>query len=212
MKLIPTEPKKRNALFIGILALLGLYAFQSYWYAPRKETMQEMEARLEQLTDQNRRAQILATRGGRELEERLALYERHLLRLEQLIPRSEEVPALLNSMSIEARQNDVDLALMRPDPQPETTEHYTKTVYQIGVTGNYHSVGRFLAAIASLPRILTPIDLDVATASAAQQRGADENADTPIQATFKIQTYTIPPPGALPAPGTGEGVAAGGGA
>lgn len=212
MKLIPTEPKKRNALFIGVLALLGLYAFQSYWYAPRKESIQEMEARLEQLTDQNRRAQIIATRGGQELEERLALYERHLLRLEQLIPRSEEVPALLNSMSIEARQNDVELALMRPDPESETTEHYTRTVYQIGVTGNYHNVGRFLAAIASLPRILTPIDLDMTAANPQQRAGGDADADAEIAVQFKIQTYTIPPEGALPAPGTGEGIAAGGGA
>ena len=39
MKLIPNEPKKRNALFIGVLALLGLYAFQTYWYSPRSETV-----------------------------------------------------------------------------------------------------------------------------------------------------------------------------
>ncbi len=209
MAIIPSEPKKRNALLIGVLALLGLYAFQTYWNAPRQEGIQEMEARLEQLTDQNRRAQILATRGGRELEERLALYERHLLRLEQLIPRSEEVPALLNSMALEARQNDVTLALLRPEPQAEESEHYIKTVYQMGVVGNYHSVGRFLSAIASLPRIVTPIDLDMATGEQVEE---DEyEGGMPVTAQFKIQTYTIPEAGALPAPEPGEGVSAGGG-
>jgi len=208
MKIIPSEPRKRNALLVGVLALLGLYAFQTYWNAPKREAIQEMEARLEQLTDQNRRAQILATRGGRELEERLALYERHLLRLEQLIPRSEEVPALLNSMALEARQNDVELALMRPDPQAEETEHYNKTVYQIGVVGNYHSVGRFLSAIASLPRIVTPIDLDM---TAGSGEGDEFDGGLPISAQFKIQTYTIPAPGAIPDSEAGDGVAAGGG-
>jgi type IV pilus assembly protein PilO len=194
MKLLPNEPKQRNALLVGVLALIGLYAFHAYWYTPRKERIDEMQARLEQLEDQNRRAQIVATRGGKELEEKLALYERHLIRLEQLIPKSEEVPSLLNSMAVEARQNDVELALMRPEPS-EVGVHYTKTSYQIGVLGEYHDVGRFLAAIASLPRIVTPVELDITGMELGAAEDEEED-ETQVSAQFKIQTYVIPPPGA----------------
>ncbi|MFO8175842.1 MAG: hypothetical protein R6T96_16275, partial [Longimicrobiales bacterium] len=86
MALIPDDPRQRNALIIGILAAAGFYFFWSYWYQPAKTEVDEMAARLEQLDSENRRAQIIATRGGTELEERLAVYERHVGQLEALIP------------------------------------------------------------------------------------------------------------------------------
>jgi len=91
MALIPDDPKQRNALILGIIAAAGFYFFWSYWYAPIKVEVDEMSARLEQLESENNRAQIIATRGGTELQERLAAYEQHVVHLEALIPQSEEV-------------------------------------------------------------------------------------------------------------------------
>lgn len=191
MKLMPEKKNQQAAFLVIIFAIGGLYAFHHYWYTKKQDEVMAMDARLEQLEDQNRRAQIVATRGGRELEEKLALYERHLLRLEQLIPQSEEVPALLNSMAVEARQNDVELALMRPE-DPEVGVYYTKQSYAIGVVGEFHDVGRFLTAIASLPRIVTPVDLDMSLSRAAAN-DSEEAEESPVLAQFNIQTYVIPP-------------------
>ena len=115
MALIPEDPKQRNSLVIGILALAGFYFFWSYWYTPSKTEVDEMATRLEQLDSGNRRAQIIATRGGTELQDRLALYERHIDKLEALIPQSEEVSALLNDVTAVARQTGVELAVLRPE-------------------------------------------------------------------------------------------------
>ena len=213
MKLIPDEPKKKNALLMAVVALLGLYAFHSFWYIDRKEQLDEKSGRLENLEDQNRRAQIIATRGGAELEERLALYERHLLRLEQLIPQNEEVPALLNSMTLEARQNGVDFVLITPEPL-EAGAFYTKHSYEIGVSGEYHDVGRFLSAIASLPRIVSPSDMDMSVLRAVQAAESEyeEEEDQAVSARFRVQTYVVPPPGTAPsAEPVGDDVSTGGG-
>jgi len=214
MKLIPNDPKKKNALFAAILALAGLYAFHAMWYSGKKEALDTMTARVEQIEDQNRRAQILATRGGRELEEKLAQYERHLLRLEQLIPQSEEVPALLGSMAVEARQHDVELVLMRPEPD-EVGPYYTKDLYAVGVTGTYHDVGRYLSAIASLPRIITPSDLDITVFqnSGQQQRlnrqeSRNKKDEAMVSAQFRIMTYVIPPASPTPQAPTADEAAA----
>ena len=86
MALIPDDPKQRNALVIGVVALAGFYFFWSMWYSPRAEQVVSLETRLEQLERENQRAQTVATRGTEGLEERLALYERHMIQLEQLIP------------------------------------------------------------------------------------------------------------------------------
>lgn len=192
MKLIPEKKNQQAAFFAIILAVGAMYGFYQYWYTNRQDELAAMEARLEQLEDQNRRAQIVATRGGKELEEKLALYERHLLRLEQLIPESEEVPALLNSMAVEARQNRVELALMRPE-EPLIGEYYTTRSFNIGVMGEYHDVGRFLTAIASLPRIVTPVDLDMSVSTRSSNRDEDDASKAPVLAQFNIKTYVIPP-------------------
>lgn len=194
MALLPDDPKKKNAVFAAILALVALYGFHSFWYADIAAELDQTEARLEQLDDQNRRAQIVATRGGRELEEKLAQYERHLIRLEQLIPRSDEVPALLNSITVQSRQHDVNVTLLRPEVDEQGAD-YIKDLYQVGVEGNYHSVGRFMAAIASLPRIITPTDLDMTLlqgARAADLNNDEEGNNFPVTAQFRIMTYLVP--------------------
>jgi type IV pilus assembly protein PilO len=111
-----------------------------------------------------------------------------------LIPHSHEVPALLNNMAMEARRTGIELALMRPEPA-ESGAFYTRRSYEIGVVGEYHDVGRFLTSIASLPRIVTPVDLDV-----APFEGDDETLDydAPVEARFRIVTYVLPGPGETP--------------
>lgn len=192
MALVPDEPKQRYALLVGLLAVVAFYfLFWEQWYAPTNEELSEMEVRLEQLEDQNRSAQILATRGGEQLEERLALYERHVAQLEQLIPESEEVPALLNNMSAEARRTRVDIAMLRPQPA-EPGDYYTRQRYDMEVIGSYHDLGRFLTSIASLSRIVAPVDLDL---SSFQGNTSVVDAEAPVLATFQIQTYVVPQDG-----------------
>lgn len=193
MALVPDEPKQRNALLLGLLAAVAFYfLFWDMWYTPRGEEIDEMETRLEQLEDQNRSAQILATRGGEQLQERLDLFERHVAQLEQLIPEREEVPALLNNMSAEARRTGVNISLLRPEPA-QPGEFYTRQTYEMEVIGSYHDVGRFLTSIASLSRIISPVDMDLSpfTGSASVV-----DAESPIVARFRIQTYVLPSGGA----------------
>lgn len=193
MALIPDDPRQRNALIIGILAAAGFYFFWSYWYQPAKTEVDEMAARLEQLDSENRRAQIIATRGGTELEERLAIYERHVGQLEALIPQREEVSALLNDVTLVARRTGVELAVLQPEAD-EVGSFYTKKSYQLDLIGEYHDLGRYLTTIASLPRIITPVNLEV-TRFQGNQSVLD--MESPLSVSLQIQTYIVPsgPPG-----------------
>lgn len=189
MALVPDDPKQRNALLVGLAAVMVFYfAFWDMWYVPRSEELAEMETRLEQLEDQNRSAQILATRGGEQLQDRLALFERHVAQLEELIPQSEEVPTLLNQMSAESRRTGVDIALLRPEPA-QPGQFYTQQTYEIEVVGAYHDVGRFLTSIASLSRIITPVDMDLTRFTGSE---SVVDAENPVVARFRIQTYVLP--------------------
>jgi len=172
-----------------------------------KAVIEKLESRLEQLGDRNRRARVLATRGVEELEERLAVFDRHLRQLETFIPRNEEVPRLLESMAMEARRNNLgDLASINPEPA-QPGPYYTRTSYEVSVIGSYHEVGRFLTAVASLPRIVTPVDLEMTTRVAPRARGAQQGDQErgDVTARFRIETYVLPdaPP---PLPEGGEEV------
>jgi len=184
----PKDPKQRNSLLVGVALLVLIYPFYAYWYKGAREEVTSMQARLETLEDQNRRAQVLAARGGGDLEERMALYERQVARLEELIPAAEDVAILLDDMNARARQVGVEVNRLLPEPA-EAGAFYEKRSYEIAVAGDYHDVGRFLADVASLSRIVTPVELDLQRHPQPQLYA---EMDAPVLASFRIETYVLP--------------------
>jgi type IV pilus assembly protein PilO len=198
MALLPSDPKQQKYALAGVAAVFALGAFYQFYYTGQRAEVTAMETRLETLEQSNRRAQITAARGGAELEQRLAEYERHVIALETLIPASDEVPALLREITAQARGlTGRDPAQFRPEPD-EPGEFYTKKAYQMQAIGEYHDVARFLTAIASLARIITPVDVSITPfTGAAAAAGELEN---PIVAEFRIETYVLPSPAETPPP------------
>jgi type IV pilus assembly protein PilO len=193
MALLPQDPARQKQVLIALLPLLLLFAFYYFLHAPRVEAIQQLEDRLDALEQRNVVARAIAERSGPELEQRLAIYEQHMERLEQLIPTREEVPGLLNSVTARAQQAGVDLAGYRPAGE-EAGEHYSKQVYEIGVLGAYHNIGSFLSAIGSLPRIITPTSLSLQPQPDALTRDGSQQ----VLASFRIETYVLPSRDAAP--------------
>lgn len=187
MPLIPDDPKQRQALAVIAVSLVVLYFANSLWYSGATETVEAEEARVENMQAQNRTAQALAIRAGQDTEERMALYERHIAQLEQLIPESAEVAALLNQITTVGRDVGITVDMMRPEAE-EPGDFYTRQTYQMRVFGEFHDIGRFLTRIASLSRILTPIDVSVEEFS--DPRAA--SFDAPVIMNFRFQTYIVP--------------------
>jgi type IV pilus assembly protein PilO len=187
MPLIPDDPKQKQALAVIAVSLVVLYFANSLWYAGATEAVEAQEARVENMQAQNRTAQALAIRAGQDTEERMALYERHIAQLEQLIPESAEVAALLNQITTVGRDVGVTVDMMRPEAE-EPGDFYTRQTYEMRVFGEFHDIGRFLTRIASLSRILTPIDVSV-------EEFTDPRAasfDAPVIVNFRFQTYIVP--------------------
>lgn len=184
----PTDPKQRNFMIGGLMALVLIVPFNMYFMTPRDEANTVVRDRLESLDIQNRQAGIILARGGGDLEERMALYERHVARLEELIPAQEEVAVLLDDIQGRARLVDVDVIGLVPEPTAPAGP-YNQTGYSMTVVGEYHSVARFLTEIASLSRIVTPVQVDVQVMGAPP---ANSDWVSPVQAQFRIETYVLP--------------------
>lgn len=194
----PTDPTQRNWMLGGLAILVLIIPFNMYFLAPRQEENDVVRDRLESLDIQNRQAAVIVARGGNELEERMALYQRHVARLEELIPAQEEVAVLLDDIQARARARDVEVQALDPEPT-EPAGPYDRTGYLMSVVGEYHDVARFLTDIASLSRIVTPVQVDLSVYSAPQSL----DMESPIQANFRIETYVLPdesrvPPAELP--------------
>lgn len=186
MALLPTDPKRQKQLVIGVVPVLALFAYWYFLHGATTDEIAAMESRIERLDASNIQARSTAAQGGPELERRLELYTAHIARIERLIPTAEEVPELLHTISVQAEATGVELGLFRPQPA-QIGPYYTRRLYEIAVTGSYHDIGRYLAAIASLPRIVTPIDLSLSVTSAS----ADEETAL-LNAHFRIETYELP--------------------
>jgi Tfp pilus assembly protein PilO len=167
-----------------------------YWYmfhGKRVEEITTLKTHFEELDAKNTAAKVTAARGGPELQKRLAVYEQHMVRLEELIPKSEEVPQLLHTMTLRAQETGVDLSSMKPESEVPG-EFYTKQTYAMSVIGPYHDVGRFLSAVGSLPRIITPVQVKLERTPQTTRTG-----EAKLRAVFKIETYVVPRPATPPA-------------
>lgn len=185
---LPKTKAGRQKLLLAFIPLLVFFAYFQMMHGKKKEEIAGLESRLNELETKNRGAKAIALSGGPELQQKLALYEQHMIALEQLIPKQEEVATLLNSLAERAMDTNVDLALMKPEAV-EQGEFYTEQTYLIQVIGQYHDIGRYLASVASGPRIVTPVALRVRTRAANDTRDGMPR----LNAEFKIVTYVIPP-------------------
>jgi len=193
MALPPLDAKTRKNLMYGALLLVVVAAF--YYlkvYTPRNEANQELEGQVARLELSNTAARGL-TRGATSPEEALELYRRQLAVVEGLIPSTEELPDLLDAISAQAQQTGVEIALIQPVSATQE-RYYTRRVYDMAVQGRYQDIGEFLTRVASLPRVVTPVDLRLAPVAGPGGADPSRAADGPprLEARFSIETYVIP--------------------
>ncbi len=199
MALLPADPRgrKQALILIAVLVAAGWYVTKMYFLDPRREQVEIAESQLETLEVQNRRSRALAARKD-DLRARMEIQERQLRIFEEFIPQSEEVPELLDAISREARLTQVEFSRIRPQAA-EAGEYYTKRTWEITVLGEYHDVGRYLARIASLPRIIKPTGVQV---NIAPQSRATRDMRAPLEVSFRIETFVLgATPDAQPAQG-----------
>ncbi len=180
------DPKVQKKLIAALAPLVLLLGYWYFMHGPEQKEIRKLETRLEQLEAKNATARAKSMEGGPEFENKLALYEEHILRLEELVPRSEEVPELLYDLTLRAQENGVELARLSPvDESPG--DYYTLHTYDVAIFGTYHDIGRFLTAVGTMPRIVTSYDVRIQPRQERDRSGAIR-----LQAEFRIRTYALP--------------------
>lgn len=187
MALLPKDQKKQVKILIGLIPVALAFLYYQFYHTGRVTEVDELSSHVESLVAANAASQAIVASYGTDLPRRLGIFQEHIRQLEELIPRREDVPMLIDLITEQAQILDVELTALNPSVE-EPGEFYSRQSYELRVVGDYHSIGEYLTAIGSLPRIVrsTAIALSVAD----PRPGA--SGPPQLQASFRIQTYIMP--------------------
>ena len=183
--------KREQALAgIGAAALVLLGAYWYFLYKPKAEELSVVQVHVDSLDKKNQQAKADIAQGSlQKLRAQSAEYEQSLKVMRQLVPRSNEVPALLEDISTAARRVGLDLATVEPMPVLPG-EQFDTYRYKLAVIGGYHPVGQFLSNVGSLNRIIAPVTMAIKLHPVADKTKARvKKGESLIDTEFQVQTY-----------------------
>ena len=191
MALLANMTKREQSLAgVGLAAVLLLAAYWYFLYKPKAQELRVTQIHVDSLDKKNQQAKAdIATGSLQKLRAQSAEYEQSLKVMRQLVPRSNEVPALLEDISTAARRVGLDLATVEPMPvlQGEQFDTYR---YKLAVIGGYHPVGQFLSNVGSLNRIIAPVTMAIKLHPVAGKTKARvKKGESVVDTEFQVQTY-----------------------
>lgn len=175
---------------IGLAAVLVLGAYWYFLYKPRAAELAAVQVHVDSLDKMNQQAKADVAQGSlQKLKAQSAEYDQSLKVMRQLVPRSNEVPALLEDISTAARRVGLDLATVEPMPVLPG-EQFDTYRYKLAVIGGYHPVGQFLSNVGSLNRIIAPVTMAIKVHPVADKTKARiRKGESLIDTEFQVQTY-----------------------
>jgi type IV pilus assembly protein PilO len=208
MALLPKNQRDQVMVLLVIVAvaLIGLY--YAYVYSPKADVLADLQAHVDSLDMNNQRAKAELAKGNvDQLRAEAAKLQDNLEVMRQLVPTSNEVPALLEQVSTAARRVGLDLATVKPQPVVEG-EQFDTYRYQVAVIGDYHALGEFLANVGSLTRIVAPVNMYLSPlgnqAAVDARKKSRKSNNSVLDSKFEIQTYVAKTAAPRPAPAGGS--------
>lgn len=184
---------KRDQLLISAavvaIGLAGAYGY--FLYLPKNEDLAVIEQHVDVLEARNARVKSEITAGTlANLRAEAVQFAAELAVLRQIVPTTNEVPALLENVSTAARRVGLDLSSVEPMPVL-IGEQFDTYRYKLSVTGSYHSIAAFLTNVGSLNRIIAPVALTLKPLG-PQEKGRiriQKEDEMLLDSDFQIQTY-----------------------
>lgn len=188
------DPARQRTLLFVLLLAGGGYLFYRYAWSPLHDQRVLLEDRLATLEAYNDQARAL-TQPSRlaELRRRQAEFQVALAAYETLLPSEAEVSGLLEEVARAALEEDVEIVAFTP-LDPIVGQNLVELPYDVQVQGGYHDIGRFLAEVANLPRLVRPAVLSLRAVQIDVPEG--EPPEYEVLAALTLSTF-MPPEGVV---------------
>ena len=174
-------PLKGVVILILCAALLGA----GYWFDTKDqlvtlETSQKKEVELKRVFEiKQRKAANLEP-----LREQLKEMKESFGNLLRLLPNKTEIEGLLVDISQSGLSAGLEFELFKPSAE-QVAEFYAIQPIAIRVTGTYHEFGNFVSSVASLPRIVTQHDINMAPKKSGVIGGNEELVMNMVAKTYR---------------------------
>lgn len=160
------SPGVQKLLLAFLLAggALGVYFFSHLlpWTFPKgSEHIAELKGQYEQKSAELARARASVADLPRFEAEYEQLHQRWELASE-LLPTDRQLPTLLRKITLAGQQTGVTFTMFRPAGM-KPSDYHTEMPINVSVSGDYHSVGSFLAELSNMRRIVTVSNLKLTT-------------------------------------------------
>jgi type IV pilus assembly protein PilO len=188
MAILPQNPRDQKLLVLAVLAIGLAGVYQQLVWTPKHQELVTLSMRLDTLDSLNHVAKLEVAKGNSaKMKAEAEAYGRELEVLRRLVPTENEVPALLESISSAARRSGLEISEVQPDGVVNGDQFDTYR-YKLGVTGPYHQIAEFLTGVASLPRIVAPINVAL-TPTTRTGELRPKKYEQFLDAKFQVQTY-----------------------
>ena len=197
------SPAVQKLLLAVLLAggALGVYFFSNlvpWTFKQGSAQIAELKGQYEQKSAELARARASVADLPRFEAEYDQLHQRWELASE-LLPTERQLPTLLRKITLAGQQTGITFTMFRPAGM-KPADYHTEMPINVAVSGDYHSVGSFLAELSNMRRIVTVSNLKLTTNS------RNDGAGTTV-AEFTASAYslnTAPAPSAATDPKKGD--------
>ncbi|MHB8116226.1 MAG: type IV pilus inner membrane component PilO [Acidithiobacillus ferrivorans] len=153
-------PIKTKLIIIAIIVLvLGILVWFEF-IAPENDQYHQLKTQEDSLKLQVRQKQLLAASlpaYQAQIKEMNLRFQNFL----QQLPNRTQIPSLLDNVTLAGRSRGLDFELFQPTGEVNKN-FYAEIPVKLKVVGTYSDIGRFAAAVAAMPRIVTINNIDIA--------------------------------------------------
>jgi Tfp pilus assembly protein PilO len=132
---------------------------------------------------------LLAKGSVEDLRHRLEGYRASLELMRRLVPDRNEVANLMDEISTRAKIRGVQVANFQPLPVEPGPAPFQTYKYQYAVIGRFDQLGEFLSDVASLQRIIVPVDLTLGVADLTRAKALGDSSGALLEARFQVRTF-----------------------
>ncbi|NVJ65182.1 MAG: type 4a pilus biogenesis protein PilO [Gammaproteobacteria bacterium] len=179
---------------IVVIVLVMLTVFGLGYYFFTSDQLQELESkqrveqdRLTEFENKYKKAANLEL-YRQQMEDMQGIFNDLLERL----PKSTEIPGLLDEISYAASGAGVDL-ISHSYQNEVPKEFYMEKPIAIAAIGSFHQIADFVSRISGLPRIVTIHDFKIEPAKDVNRRAGEDSGEEILSFTVLAKTYRYEP-------------------
>ena len=179
MAALKLTKQQQQYMIAGVLGSLAFgFVYIKYFWAPTSKTIREAQEEIASVTSQIETAKSNAARLP-QIEKELEQLNIKAIEAERSLPKAKDVPGILVKLMGLAGKHGVVVNSFSPGGQI-SRDYFIELNYPCTVVGSYHSIGKFLSAVASEERIFNIQHVNY---------GAAAQDTTLMTVTFSLLSY-----------------------